>query len=148
MNHTVNEIISYLRASSPRERCVGLMLVGKQRVSPALGLAVQALSDDNDEVRAMAAWALDMLSSPVTVPALVEALYDPVFGVRSNAGWALVHLSHRMIPEMVVPDLIDVLRDHRNQDARQMAYLTLHHIGGELAHEAIQRYWRENNTQE
>ncbi len=146
MNHTLEEIIARLRATNPREKCVGLMLVGRQRLSPALGLAVQALSDDNDDVRAMAAWALDRLSSPVTVPALIEALYDPVFGVRSNASWALVHLAQRLIPEIVVADVVDVLRDRRSGEARQMAHITLQYIGGTMAEDAIRRYWPDEEN--
>ncbi|HEX2620115.1 MAG TPA: HEAT repeat domain-containing protein [Phototrophicaceae bacterium] len=140
---SADEIMPYLKSPNPRERAIGLMLVGRERVSAALGQTVRLMIDADSEVRATAAWALDQLSSPVTVPALVEALYDPVFTVRSNAGWALVHIARRTLPQVVVADVVEVLRDRASDDARQMAYLVLHHIGDETSREAIRLYWKD-----
>jgi HEAT repeat protein len=106
------------------------------------GVCGCALHDHDGDVRAMAAWALDRLGSPETVPDLIAALYDPLFGVRSNAGWALVHIAQRNVPQVVVPDVVDVMVEGDNADARQMAYLVLRYIGCEEALEAINRYWR------
>jgi hypothetical protein len=140
---SADEIMPYLKSPNPRERAIGLMLVGRERVSAALGQTVRLLIDDDSEVRATAAWALDQLSSPVTVPALLEALYDAEFSVRSNAGWALVHIAKRMLPQVVVPDVIEILRDRTSYDARQMAYLVLYHIDDEASREAIHLYWKD-----
>lgn len=139
---TDSEIQLLLRSSNPRERSLALMFIGKQRAYAMLSVSVEALSDPEPDVRAMAAWALDRLGSPQTVPVLLEAMHDPVFGVRSNAGWALVHMAQRIMPQVVVPDVIDVLRGSNNDDARQMAFLVLYHIGGEVAQEAIRQWWR------
>lgn len=141
---TADEVIAHLRSKDPNERRLGLMLAGKQYEYGAVPFCSRALlTEDDDEIRALAAWALDMLGSPVTVPALVEAMHDPAFDVRSNAGWALVHVAQRTIPEIVVPEVIDVMRDSDNYDARQMAYLVLRNIGGEICQEAIRLYWRD-----
>jgi HEAT repeat protein len=142
MKKSIAELVELLASLNPRERALGLTFVGKQRCYAMQSRTTEALMDSDDDVRAMAAWALDRLSSPASVPALLGALHDPVFGVRSNAGWALVHMARRLMPEMVVPDVIEVLSDSSDDNARQMAYLVLHHIGGDVAHEAIRLYWR------
>lgn len=139
------KILGYLKSTSARERAIGLMLVGRSRMRPALGQAVRLLTDQDAEVRASAAWALDQLGSPVTVPALIEALYDPMFSVRSNAGWALVHIAESTVPQVVVPDVVEVLRDMNHEDARQMAYLVLLYIGDDSAHTAIRMYWSDQH---
>ncbi len=143
MNKSSAEIIALLENPSPPDRALGLALVGKQLCYPALEHCLIALQDVDQEVRERAAWALDQLSSPVCVPSLIGALYDKAFAVRSNAGWALVHLAQRTIANVVVPDVIDVLSESNDEDARQMAFLVLQHIGGEVAQEAIKRYWKK-----
>ncbi len=142
MDNSLTEILSQLGSTDPRKRAVALAVAGRLRLHPLLDKMIFALEDDNEDVRAMAAWALDLLGSPVTVPALVKALYDRSFTVRSNAGWALVHLGQRIIAQLVVPDVIEVLRDDTSLEARQMAYLVLSRIGGDDADEAIKRYWK------
>lgn len=131
-----------LRSSDASQRTVALVLVGKSRVHSLVDQITDMLeNDEDDEVRAMAAWTLDILGNPDTIPALVSALYDSSFSVRSNAGWAIVHLGRRILPNLVVPDVIDVLKDKTNHDARQMAYLILTRIGGQVATDAIKTYW-------
>jgi hypothetical protein len=140
--NSLTEILSQMGSNDPRKRAVALAVTGRLRLHPLLDKVIFALEDDHDDVRAMAAWALDLLGSPVTVPALVKALYDRSFTVRSNAGWALVHLGQRIIAQLVVPDVIEVLRDDTSREAQQMAYLVLSRIGGEDAEEALRRYWK------
>lgn len=143
MRKTLNEILTLLESNVAKDRALGLTYVGKQRCYGVLDRCINCLqTDSDDDVRAMAAWALDRLGSPATVPVLLNAMYDKMFGVRSNAGWALVHLSERTLPQMVVPDVIEVLAESNNEDARQMAYFVLSHIGGASAEDAIRRYWR------
>jgi HEAT repeat protein len=145
MKPTADEVINRLRSKDPKERRLGLMLAGTRCEYAAVPLCSRALlTEDDAEMRGLAAWALGILCSPVTVPALIEALYDPIFDVRSNAGWALVHIAQRTIPEVVIPDVIDVMRDGDHHDARLMAYLVLSNIGGRSAREAIRMYWRES----
>jgi hypothetical protein len=136
------EIVDMLSHDSARQRALGLTFIGKQRCQALVEQCVSALHDEDGDVRAMAAWALDRLSSPKTVPDLIAALYDPLFGVRSNAGWALVHIAQRIMPQVVVPDVVDVMVEGEDEDARQMAYLVLRYIGCEESREAINRYWR------
>jgi hypothetical protein len=145
MRKSVEELTEYIRSDNPEERRLGLVLVGKQQEYALLPWASRLLLVDEDEnIRALAAWALDKLGSPVTVPALIEALYDPAFDVRSKAGWALVHIAERTIPLVVVPDVVEVLCNKLNADARQMAYLVLHSIGDELSQQAIEMFWHDD----
>jgi hypothetical protein len=140
----INEVLAYLNSTDPRKRVVALSVIGRLRLHALLDKTIFALEDDSEDVRAAAAWALDLLGSPVCVPALIKALYDPSFHVRSSAGWGLVHLGQRMIPHLVVPDVIEVLRDKNSPSARQMAFLVLQHIGGTDANDAINRYWKSD----
>lgn len=131
-----------LNSTDASQRSVALVLVGKSRVHSLMEQVTTILENDTeDEVRAMAAWTLDVLGNPDTIPALINALYDSSFSVRSNAGWALVHLGRRILPNLVVPEVIDVLKDKSSFDARQMAYLILTRLGGPIATEAIKTYW-------
>jgi len=142
MNKSPEELITMLEETNELKRALALKFIGKYRYLNLIDHCVESLEDPSAEVREFAAWALDQLGSPQTVPALLNALYDPVFGVRSNAGWALVHIARRTIPNIVVPDVIDVLQD-TDENAQQMAYLVLHHIGGETARAAIRHYWKK-----
>lgn len=142
MSDKIPTILRQLSSSDPSQRTVALVLIGKSRIHSLIPEVEQLLVDDgSDDVRAMAAWTLDLLGDPETVPSLIKAMYDKSFGVRSNAGWALVHMGRRIFPNLVVPDVIEVLKDKENFDARQMAYLILTRIGGNAAYQAIQTYW-------
>jgi HEAT repeat protein len=138
---SVETILEYLRHEKPQKRCMGLLLVARQRVQSVYPVILELLGDEDSEVRATAAWTLDELGIAEAIPDLIDALYDPVFSVRSNAGWALVHLAERHIPELVLPEVIDVLKDTNNYDAREMAYLVLQAIGGDAAWQAIRDHW-------
>ena len=132
-----------LSSPSPEERRMALITLGKLRYHRLVARVMSILQEDHDtEVRAMAAWTLDILSTPEAVPSLVQAMYDNDFGVRSNAGWALVHLASRMYPPMLLPEVIDVLYDQAHPDAQQMAYLVLKRIDHEDARRAIRDYGR------
>lgn len=142
MKDPISSIINGLTSPNPNERKIALLRVARTRPRGILGYVMGALHDDHDEVRAAAAWTLDELGDPDAIPALVDALHDPLFDVRSNAGWALVHLAHRLTPQLVVPDMVDILRGKESEDARQMARLVLEHIGSKDALDAIARYWK------
>jgi HEAT repeat protein len=132
------------RLNSPRadDRRVGAVMIGKARFHDMSDALTEILATDRDaEVRAMAAWSLDLLGNVEAVPALIDALYDEAFGVRSNAGWALVHLAERLLPQVVLPDVIDVLKDKKHFHARQMAFLVLSHIDDDEARRAIKQHW-------
>jgi HEAT repeat protein len=142
MNKSLDDLLTQLHSGDPQDRLVAVVAIGRKRLHAATRYVEAALGDPNGDVRAMAMWALDLLGSPTSIPVLLRALYDPWFDVRSNAGWALVHLAQRMIPDLVLPDLIDILRDDDNYHARQMAYLVLSRIGGDAANAAIREYWK------
>lgn len=143
MDDNLSEIRKYLSHTEASQRIVGLVLIGNSRIqSLKQDVIILLQGDKNEDVRATAAWTLDLLSDPETIPDLVSAMYDKSFGVRSNAGWALVHIGRRILPNLVVPDVIDVLKDETDNDARQMAYMVLTRIGGQLAHQAIKLYWK------
>ncbi len=143
MRRSPTQILKQLKSDDPRDRTVALVLIGRARLldlSPDIIAVLEG--DDEPDVRAMAAWTLDLLGVADAVPTLLAALYDPDFGVRSNAGWALVHLARRLVPQVVLPEVIDVLKDEAHPDARQMAYLVLIRIGGRDARQAIEQYWK------
>ncbi|GAB4309561.1 MAG: hypothetical protein Kow00117_02940 [Phototrophicales bacterium] len=144
MNKSLNDVINLVIHADPAKRSLGFKYIGKHRYTDALEFCLNALQhDDDDDVRASAAWALDQINSPDTVYDLIQALYDPCFSVRSNASWALIHIARRTIPQLVIPEIIDILAESTDEDARQMAYMILHHIGGKDARNAINRYWKD-----
>ena len=110
MKRSPDEILSLLESDDSRERVVALVLIGRRRFLHVVEhVEAVMLFDQDNEVRSMAAWTLDVLGVPDSVPSLIQALHDPSFGVRSNAGWALVHLAQRLMFNLVVPDVIEVL---------------------------------------
>jgi len=142
MGKSLDDLLLQLHSADPHDRILAVMTIGRERIHPATGYVEAALNDLDHEVRMMAMWSLDLLGSPATIPVLLRALRDPSFDVRSNAGWALVHLAKRIFPALVLPEVIEILRNDDNPDARQMAYLVLSRIGGEEAQEAIRLYWK------
>lgn len=143
MRYSLEDILNRLESDQASDRRVAMVMIGKARLYNLLDVVVATLQDDTDpEVRSMAAWSLDLMGNAEAIPALIEALYDPAFSVRSNAGWALVHLGRRYLPQLVLPDVVDVLRDEHQPHAREMAYLVLANIHHRDAREAISKYWR------
>jgi HEAT repeat protein len=141
MEYSPDDLLQRLNNSDPDERRVALALIGRMRYHALLEHVVTAMITDFDaDVRAMAAWTLDLMSSADTIPALIDAMHDASFGVRSNAGWALVHLAQRLTPAMVVPDVIDVLEEDDYPEARRMAYLVLQRIDDADARRAVEDY--------
>jgi HEAT repeat protein len=143
MSSNINEkeIFALLKSEIAPRQVVGLILVGKTSLYKAVPHVVRHLTSENDDVRTMAAWALDQLASPMTVPALLNALRDPVFSVQSNAAWALVSIATATVPQVVVPDVVEILREETDEPAGQMAFLVLYHIDDDYAREAIALYW-------
>lgn len=142
MSYNTQDIHRRLKSFNPDERRLAVILIGKAKLYTLAYAVINTMHHDTDaEVRAMAAWALDLMGSVETIPDLLKALYDSNFGVRSNAGWALVHMTNRYSPNIVVPELIDILRDVEQPHARQMAYLVLARIQDDTAKEAIKNYW-------
>ena len=141
MTYSDDAIRRRLDSKNPDARRVAAVMIGKARHYDYVEDLTRLLIHDIDtDVRAMAAFALDLLGSVDAVPALVEALYDHSFDVRSNAGWALAHIAKRVLPQLVIPDLIDVLQDEEHPRAQQMAYLVLSRIPDDTARDASEGY--------
>lgn len=113
-----------------RDRAVELYVAAKKRAEGALEMAKAALVDPDRDLRAAAAFALDLLGDASAMDALVAALEDPSFGVRSNAGWALVHLAEGGHAERVIAAMSAVVAGTRHDGAREMAHLVLFHVYG------------------
>lgn len=133
-----DRIKELLQSDSPRKRVVGLVQVARRRLHEGATAATLALGDPDDEVRAAAAWALDVLNRVEALPALMAALYDKVFAVRSSAGWALVHLGEAGHAAAVCTVLRDLLWSAQDAEARQMARLVLGHLGSPEATAILQ----------
>ncbi len=143
MTYPVNTILRLLKDPTASERRLGLMLIVKDRSYDLSNVVVHMmLSDYESEVRSMAAWTLDILGIPDHIPALIQAMYDASFDVRSSAGWALVNMARRLTPQLVLPEVIEVLQDEDHECAREMAYLVLTRIGGQTATWAINEFWK------
>ncbi|MGJ3238194.1 MAG: HEAT repeat domain-containing protein [Anaerolineae bacterium] len=124
------------------DRRVAAIMIGKSRQYEYVPELMHLLeADTSADVRSMAAFALDLLGSAEAIPALITALYDSSFDVRNNAGWALVNIATRIMPQLVLPDMIDILRDESHAHARQMAYLVLSNIPHDDARSALDQYW-------
>jgi hypothetical protein len=121
---SIARVRSALEDPSPEARCHALRRVGVHRLGELVDRVVALLARDRDEeVRAAAAWALDQLQEPNTMPALIEAIQDPSWAVRSNAGWGLVHLGRSARDEVQ-----RLFRETENEDAKEMARLVLERL--------------------
>lgn len=133
----VDQLLARLENRDARERQIALTWVGHYKITNFLGDVLRLLQfDPEKQVRERAAWALDMMQHPASIPALLDALSDAEFQVRSSAGWALVHFG-----EPIVPEVVEVLKNG-SMNAREMAFLVLDRIPSEAAREAIRKYWR------
>lgn len=81
------------------------------------------LTDCAPEVRATAAWALDLFRLEMAIPYLLQALQDSDWSVRSNAGWALVRFG-----PMAETAVTKYLPELRTYEAQEMAELVLDRI--------------------
>jgi HEAT repeat protein len=133
----ISEIQTLLDSPDPEDQLFGLVYIGRLRIQTALSDVIRFLQHPDAEIRGTAAWALDLLGNVDALPALLAALYDTDYHVRSTAGWALLHLG-----TAIIPDVVKVLRDDENPDAREMAYQILSRAESVDAHNAIERYWK------
>jgi hypothetical protein len=136
-NQMLENIPAALKSSFKDIRTTVMVLIARGQMFEYTGALIEALGDSEVEVRAAAAWALGELKARTAASALLQAMHDPSADVRSNAGWALVYLG-----EWVVPQVIEILRDDSDGNARQMAFLVLSHIGSAAALKAIEQYRR------
>ncbi len=118
------EIICCLRDRNSDRRHRGLMEIAHDKnFHHKDAVAEIMLHDKEDPIRALAAWVLDELNLPESVPYLLQALTDPFWEVRSNAGWALVHLG----PDVAYP-LNSFIAENGDQEAVEMARLVVERV--------------------
>ena len=142
MSYSPQDIRRRLDSKNPDDRRVAVVMIGKARHFEFIEDVTYLMQHDiNADVRSMSAFALDLLGSADVIPDLIQAMYDSSFDVRSNAGWALVNMAKRLIPQLIVPDVVEVLKDADHPHAQQMAYMVLSCIPHESARIALDRYW-------
>lgn len=126
-------VFALLRSPSPQKRVVALVQAAERRMEAVAGAAIEALRDEDPDVRATAAWLLDRLGVSEAIEPLLGALYDRVFAVRMAAGWGLLHLAQSGHADEVMGHMADVLHSTRNVDARETARLVLVHLANARA---------------
>jgi HEAT repeat protein len=114
-----------------------LILEGKWEEVATLGenaveALLEALEDQEPEVRRGAAWALGVIRNPRAVEPLVSRLRDADESVRSGAAWALGVIGD----PRGVPALVDALRDS-SPEVRRKAAWALGEIGEREAVDAL-----------
>ncbi|RME00354.1 MAG: TIR domain-containing protein, partial [Bacteroidetes bacterium] len=67
---------------------------------PAVLHLIQALNDEESDVRYYAAWALGKIGDAQAVPQLIQALKDEDRGVRRAAAEALVKIGQQAVPQL------------------------------------------------
>lgn len=135
MDLELREVLGQLKSHNAEERLFSLVYIARMNLQSALLLVIEALADEDLEVRTTAAWALDLMGNPAAIPPLVSALHDTDYHVRSTAGWALTHLG-----EPAIPYVLEVLQHSSSLVAREMAYQILARTRGEQAYHATQNY--------
>lgn len=110
--------------STIRSACVrGLYKQGKEKAAPYL---MEALRDENMEVRASAAMFLGWLEAKEAVPALLQTVMDPELRVSKNA---IVSLSAIRDGGAILP-LMRML-DHDEKEIREKIVVALERLTGE-----------------
>jgi hypothetical protein len=132
-NDKFNDLKGMLYGNSPDARQLAILEITHRKLKDFTDELMAALQDKDPETRVLAATALDAVSDPTALSALITAIHDPSFDVRSAAGWALVHLG-----ELVIPAVTTVLCESQNEGAREMAQLVLKHIGTVNARKALE----------
>jgi HEAT repeat protein len=125
---TTQELIKELKEDSPKIRANAAKKLGKRPddksiVVPTL---IEALKDEDGNVRFYAAEALGRIKDPSAVPALIEASKDEVTFIRENAIQSLVQIGD----PSAVPVFIEALND-TNTGIRWHAIAGLAKLGDE-----------------
>ena len=82
----VNEIIAVYKSSSNREiRLAGIIAIGRSGNSRKIRILIDAMKDEEWQIRAMAAKTLGVLTNPRAIPLLKKAARDREWWVRQNA---------------------------------------------------------------
>ena len=107
-------------------------IVDNSKRETAIDAVINALLDDNDEVRARAAWALGKIQNKNAIDSLIQSLNDDNYNVRKN--------SLRSLGELVaidsIQDIVAKLEDN-HWEVRNEAAVVLDYLG-----------WVPNNDKE
>lgn len=98
----------------------------------AIAVLVKALGDDDDAVRAGAAWSLGKIGDASTIPNLIKATRDQGFATQVNATAALARFGGAKARDELLG-----LTAHRNPYVRANAAIGLGVLGGDLARKAL-----------
>ena len=91
-------------------RRIAAYIIGKIGDPETVDVLIEALGDDNPDVRKSAAQALNRIGKP-SIPGLVRSLGNISKDVRASAVWALSKMG-----EIVVDPLIEALHSEVNHD--------------------------------
>ena len=103
---SLDDLLVTLRSGGSR-RAQAAWALGEREDPGAVDALLEALTDDDPELRGMAAWALGEIKSPAALPALLRARLDADVLARAM----IVRSIGEVEVESAIPDLIDALRD-------------------------------------
>ncbi|NET34194.1 MAG: TIR domain-containing protein, partial [Cyanothece sp. SIO1E1] len=115
--------------------------LGQLRSEAAIPALLQALKDENSDVRRSATEGLGQLRSEAAIPALLQALKDENSDVRRSATEGLEQLRS----EAAIPALLQALKDE-NSDVRRSATEGLGQLRSEAAIPALLQALKDENS--
>lgn len=139
----IQQLIDVLRREKPKRRRGAAVVLGSLQETSAVPNLIEALRDENAEVRKGADYALTNIGHEA-LPHLRQFLHDPAPEMRA----AIIKVLGRIAAESTVADLIACLSDDAWSDLEEtricdLAATALEHIGTEDALHAVDS-WRQN----
>lgn len=132
MNEDLEKIILMAKDIDPKNRQRAIRLLGETEDEKALGILINALQDENNEVRRHAADALGTKGDKNAVLPLINSLQDPDDFVRGIVTWALGKIKEPVAVEPLIKSL-----DDTDWWVRKNAAEALKKISGEKAEKAL-----------
>lgn len=118
----------FVRESSDKLKRVVVQQLGHAG-APAIATLIDALSDENEDARFSACWALGQINDARVIPALVKALEDKNPWVRRSAAWALGQIGDAQAVPALEKMLNDTFNDlHGRYPVREAAQKALEQI--------------------
>ncbi|MBT3603057.1 MAG: HEAT repeat domain-containing protein [Candidatus Latescibacteria bacterium] len=84
--------ISQLRSGTPEQRAQAASFLGAQRITKAIPQLLEALQDENVQVRTKVIWALGMLRSKAGLKKMLPFMQDPDRDIRQATARALMQI--------------------------------------------------------
>jgi len=91
--------VDQLQAGTPKQRAQAASFLGAQRIAESIPYLLEALDDDNVQVRAKVIWALGMLRSKDALKKLLPFMMDMDRDIRQVTAFALMQIEE---PEAIV----------------------------------------------